>query len=178
MICFNKRMELLLAEITTNKGKQTKKICELNSLLIYTWPSFYQIGDCILFDDNSEKVRQMAHINDFTGFEAFHNHIHVDNISEAFINRPKDGFRFSKMLFEIWESKLKRDFPNERFTLILSYDGKHSTLRFHKRRENEYPWIDKDKLEDFREAIMISEFCGNALEKKELGGTYENRYYF
>lgn len=153
----NRKMHLLIQDLLDKKGHQTKKHAELTHLMSFIWPVFYEIDGCVLVDFNNERVEHIANTNDLTALEASENHIHIDSINTEFQNRPKDGLRFGYKLFEIWEAKLRSEFPQKKFSLILAYDGKYTTLRFHSKHENEADWIDLEDIEAFKEAIIVSE---------------------
>ena len=77
---------------------------------------------------------------DKTGYEAFINHEHVRSISQ--------GWEYAKKL----AARLKR--RRGRFVVIVSFDGKGATVRFHKLRRNEPTWLAAD-LESYKEAVAV-----------------------
>ncbi|MNC39121.1 hypothetical protein D3C75_877610 [compost metagenome] len=59
-------------------------------------------------------------------------------------------------LINEWERKLKAEYPERNFHLILSYDGEEVVVRFYSLREYELPWIDIDNLEDYKlEGVLV-----------------------
>jgi hypothetical protein len=95
---------------------------------------------------------------DLKGIEASENHIHIENIIPEFRSRPKDAFRFALLLLDTWESKLKNNYPDKSFNIILSFDGKYPVIRFNTYRSQEGHWINPSELEGFKEAILVKEF--------------------
>ncbi|WP_252230301.1 MULTISPECIES: hypothetical protein [unclassified Clostridium] len=53
-------------------------------------------------------------------------------------------------LSEIWEYKLKSEFPSYKFHIIIGFDGDFTTIRFHKLRDEESSWIAVDNLDEFK----------------------------
>lgn len=60
-------------------------------------------------------------------------------------------------VIEIWEQQLKKQYPMEKFKLIVSYDEFGCTLRFYTLRKNEEVWLDTADLEKYSEALLVKE---------------------
>jgi hypothetical protein len=62
----------------------------------------------------------------------------------------------AKKIVSMWATKLKLDFPEYKFLIILSFQGDDSIVRFHRLRDDEAPWVNIEKLEEYKEeGIMI-----------------------
>ncbi len=165
MIKTNIKMKKMLNDLKTKKRLQTKKQCELNTIVKYLWPDFIEVGECIFLDFgesfhdiNLEWMKKVY--GDYTGIEAFQNHIHIESIIPEFQSRYKDGFRFAQLLLETWEAKLRNIYPNKQFIIILSSNGKQHVIRLHTYREIERCWIDISKLDDYMDAILVKVIKG------------------
>lgn len=127
-------------------------------------PIFVEIEDCVLLKNNNQEVNglNMNSIyklyGDKTGFEASHNHVHISQYMKNSERSPINDFKLALLVLDSWKSKLKVDFPNYNFHLILSFDGEESILRFHKYRTNEGSWARTDDLNGYKEeAVMVEE---------------------
>ena len=120
-------------------------------------PCFIEIGDCILRKETNNKIEELptGTNNDRTGFEASYSHIHMIDYEEDFPLKTFEGFYFFLKLVGKWSRCLKDSFPNYEFHIILTFDSKDCTLRFHKLRNNELPWVDIDNLNDFKEVAIL-----------------------
>lgn len=91
------------------------------------WPEFALHEDCVMFADFDKK--------DFGGFlENYHgnknaveqtmNHWHIIDLFSMDKPKPtKDQITFlGRTLKEIWEAKLKRDFPNRNIVVVFNED--------------------------------------------------------
>jgi len=163
MIYMNGKMRDLMNDIDRKKGRVTPKTIELNSIMRFLWPRFIEIEECIfvMTEVGSQEKMNFDSLSkmfgDKTGIEAFFSHQHMMDIIKEFSKRPKDGFRFSLKLMEMWACKLKNTFPNYKFHLVLFFDGKDSILRYYRLRDSEPAWCDKNDLEMQRAAVMIQE---------------------
>jgi hypothetical protein len=137
------------------------KYHDKSELIDVVWPNFVEVEGCILIkkytEDNIEI--NLEHIiqqfGDRTGFEASESHVHMIDISKTFKKHPLEGLRFAKKLLEIWSIKLKIDFPEYEFLLILTHHDDDTILRFHRLRELEETWININNIENFEEGIII-----------------------
>lgn len=137
------------------------KYHDKSELIDVVWPDFVEVEGCILikkYTEDNIKIN-IEHIiyqfGDRTGFEASESHVHMIDISKTFKKHPLEGLRFAKKLLEIWSIKLKIDFPEYEFILILTYHDDDTILRFHRLRESEETWININNIEDFEEGIII-----------------------
>ena len=160
MIYKNTKMEKLLK--TINFDVVSKK--ELHNISSVVSPIFIEVEDCVLIKDGNEDIKKLnmnlitKAYGDKTGFETSNNHIHISQYVDDGYKSPIEGLKLAMYILDVWKIKLKTDYPEYKFHLILSYDGKESTLRFHKYRENEGFWLIIDDLDGYKEeAILIVE---------------------
>jgi hypothetical protein len=160
MIYKNTEMARLLKII--NFDEVSKK--ELHNISGVVSPIFVEVEDCVLIKDENEDIKELnmnlitKAYGDKTGFEASNNHIHISQYVDDGYRSPIKELKLAMYILDAWKIKLKTDFPEYKFHLILSYDGKESTLRFHKYREDEGFWLIIDDLDGYEEeAILILE---------------------
>jgi hypothetical protein len=105
---------------------------------------FVDRDGCTLLATEANKTTHIAtnHIAlmDATGYECFVNHLHVKSFPMALLFAGELG------------ASLRRTFQ-ERFVVILSFDGSDATVRFHKDRPGT-PWLDVNELENFKEEAV------------------------
>lgn len=99
----------------------------------------------------------LGQFGDRTGFEAAESHVHMRDVSKFFEENPIEGLRCAKKVVSMWVAKLKIDFPNYNFLIILTFHGDDSIVRFHKLRDNEAPWVNIEELEDYKDEGIIVE---------------------
>lgn len=96
-------------------------------------------------------------ITDRTAFEAFYNHIHLNDLLEDVIQSNRI-FKIATKILEVWASVLYRQFnAKKKFVLILSYEGEEVTLRFYSIRETESSWLNISLLESYSDGLMVVE---------------------
>jgi hypothetical protein len=108
----------------------------LSSVLI---SGFMEEKGCVLLALGaraSAVAREASSQDDDTGYECFINHLHIKSLAEA--------LEFARQL----KSALTERFTED-FVVIVSFDGREATVRFHKHRAGE-AWLD-DNLEGYRE---------------------------
>ena len=127
----NLRMQDLL------KGTKIPKslIPELKKILA---AGFVQKNGCLLLASNANRSFG-GKSKDRIGYECFVNHIHADNFPQAWLYANKLAKRLS--LSRVCECKV-----------IVSYDGKDATVRFHKIRPGQ-SWLLED-LESYQEEAI------------------------
>jgi|HubBroStandDraft_2_1064218.scaffolds.fasta_scaffold676753_1 hypothetical protein len=109
-------------------------------------------GGIINIDGCSLLAREVGHtnatVNDFpdkTGFECFVNHIHLDEYASEFLIGQTICF-----VSEVLNDWNKKHAEGELNAIVGLKDG--ATVRFHRRRENEF-WLAGD-LDGYNEAIL------------------------
>lgn len=101
------------------------------------------------------------HFQDRTEFEAFCNHIHINDYFPEVGECPEKSLKLALKILKIWEEKLKVQFPDMKFHLIVSYDEFGAAIRFHKYRIEEGSWINIDNIEGYLEnGVLIKEIKG------------------
>ncbi|GAB6087304.1 hypothetical protein [Alkaliphilus crotonatoxidans] len=126
------------------------------------WPEFFEIKGFVLlkkYKDTIEELDEEKILSvyyDKIGFEASYNEFRIEDYFDWCIGKPLEGLVMAVKLSEIWECKLKRDFPNYKFHIIIGFDGEYTTIRFYKLRDEEDSWIALDDLEEYKEnAIAV-----------------------
>jgi hypothetical protein len=115
---------------------------------------FLELGDCVVLahEEGSVEAARIESYPDATGFEAFINHLHLDDELELPATDPlvlEQAGRYVTELAELLES----EYPDERFAVIIAV-GDSCVVRFHKQRSGE-SWI-ADGLEGHgTEAVMV-----------------------
>jgi hypothetical protein len=115
---------------------------------------FVQVGDSIVL----KALLPAAHsssVSDFTdetGYECFVNHIHVEDYVP--LASKSAALATGISLANHLETLLHHVFPNEEFEIIVSLEGTHCVVRFHKKRTGQQ-WL-QDELDNYREeALMV-----------------------
>ena len=139
-----------------SRKKERKSSAEL--LLTLAWPEFVDQNGCILLSD--QLVKSHAKLNDFddeTSYEAFVNHVHLNGTEFGEELTSIEIIRMASIIAEIWKRKLSHDFSKDEFLIILAFDEEESeaTLRFHKIRNAQMPWINLNEIEKYVEPIMF-----------------------
>lgn len=125
-------------------------------------PNFKEVHDCIIIDMNNEiKVenlnfkRILSMFRDRTGYEASCNEIRVNDYIDY--SDEIAVLQLAEIIMDTWKYKLKTEYPQYRFCIILSFTEGYVTMRFHVIRENEISWLKADLDEYKDEAIMVQE---------------------
>ncbi|MGG1221017.1 hypothetical protein ABE236_26675 [Priestia endophytica] len=124
-------------------------------------PNIVNINECYILDLENELSskninwnRLMKMHGDRTGYEASCNELRINDYVDD--NKTRDEILiYGLRSLHSWKDKLKRDYPNQKFVLILSVNEKFVTLRFHAKREGEN-WLSSD-LERYQESILVEE---------------------
>ncbi len=112
---------------------------------------FEQVAGCVVFSRFADSARRIgvAQCGDETGFEAFVNHVHVEDELPA--ASPSDLLEEAGLFVSRLADQLKRAYPDEPFVVILAVSDS-CTVRFHKVRTGQ-SWL-ADDIEDYDEAVM------------------------
>ncbi len=153
----NKNMEYLIFNI--NKIKCDNIKINPEKLFEILFPPFKEVFDCIVIDYRNEIFEKNLNFDnilythyDRTGYEANSNEVRInDFVEQCNIN---ELMKLAEVVIESWKNKLKKEFPNYNFYIIVSVSDENIVLRFHKKRENEPTWLAED-LEKYSEAIML-----------------------
>ena len=115
---------------------------------------FLALGDCVVLahEEGSVEATRIESYPDATGFEAFINHLHLDDELGLPADDPiviAQAGRYVTKLAELLQS----EYPDERFAVIIAV-GDSYVVRFHKQRTGE-SWV-ADDLEGYEtEAVMV-----------------------
>ncbi len=161
LIRTNKNMIELLKK-TKIKKEEVIKI-NTDNLAKIMIPNFKEVHDCIIIDMNNEInvenvnfKRILSMFRDRTGYEASCNEIrindYIDYSDEIVV------LQLAEIIMDTWKYKLKTEYPQYKFCIILSFSEGYVTMRFHVVRENESSWLKADLDEYKHEAIMVKEF--------------------
>ena len=102
-------------------------------------------GCVLLASEKRDSEFDRTATQDETGYESFVNHVHVESLGEA--------LEFARRL----KKALTSLFPGD-FAVIVSFDGREATVRFHRLRAG-HTWLNEN-LEEYREegiALMDSD---------------------
>lgn len=160
LIRTNKNMISLLEKAKIKK-EEVIKISTDNLSKIMS-PNFKEVHDCIIIDMNNEiKVenvnfkRILSMFRDRTGYEASCNEIRINDYIDY--SDEVAVLQLAEIIMDTWKYKLKTEYPQYRFCIILSFSQGYVTIRFHVIRENESSWLKADLDEYKDEAIMVQE---------------------
>jgi hypothetical protein len=102
---------------------------------------FVEEQGCVLLASEAHNTvhTRVGDAFDETGYECFINHVHIRSLQEAF----EFARRLTKALAERFTDK---------FVVILSFDGRDASVRFHKRRSGQT--FLTDNLEGYKEEAI------------------------
>jgi Uri superfamily endonuclease len=108
---------------------------EMSSVLA---KGFVEDQGCVLFASEAHNAThtRVSYASDETGYECFINHVHIKSLQEA--------LAFAQQL-----TKVLAEGFTDRFVVIVSFDGRDATVRFHKFRAGQ-TWL-TDNLEKYKE---------------------------
>lgn len=160
----NNEMNSLLRGVNEIKNDELKiSIKTLNNILL---PNFIEVDDIILLrllEDKIPKSIDLQNIKnvygDKTSYETSCNEFYVNKYLDYEDRNDLIALGLGMQLLECWAYKLKNEFPEYKFNIILRYSDNDGQvlLRFHKVREDEASWLDKN-LESYKfEGIMIKQ---------------------
>lgn len=155
-------MQIHLDELENIEVKADICNIEFSSLEDIIFPVFIEWDECILLNQkgNADLPTHFSpdpFITDRTAFEAFYNHVHLNDLLED-VMQPNQVFKMAIKILEVWASVLYRQFNTQkRFVLILSYDGEEVTLRFYSIRETDSSWLNISSLESYSDGLMVIE---------------------
>jgi hypothetical protein len=121
----NQNMRRFLEQLQTDESVLS---AELSSVLE---AGFVEGKGCVLLASlASDSAFARAAAEDETGYECFINHLHIENLGEA----PEFARRLNKALVESFEDS---------FVVIVSFDGREATVRFHRLRADQ-TWFKRE----------------------------------
>ncbi|MCE5286597.1 MAG: hypothetical protein LLG02_12220 [Pelosinus sp.] len=149
MLKCNKNMLESLTNIETSHQEFLNK-------LVRIWPEFLEIKGFVILKKYNNTIEELDEDKilsvyyDKTGFEASYNEFRIEDYFDWSIGKPMEGLALAVKLSEIWECKLKREFPSYKFHIIVGFDGNYTTIRFHKLRDEEGSWIALEDLDEYK----------------------------
>ena len=111
---------------------------ELSSVLD---AGFVEEKGCVLLASKARGSAFARATEDETGYECFINHLHVNNLAEA--------LEFARQL----KNALAKRFTDV-FVVIVSFDGREATVRFHKLRAGQI-WLNTNLEAYLEEGIAV-----------------------
>lgn len=166
MIKYNRNMEEKLISIETTYQDASDKMIRL-------WPEFLEVKGFVLLKKNNDAFEKLDEEKilsiyyDRTDFEASYNEFRIEDYFDSYIGNPMEGLILAVKLSEIWEYKLKRDFPNYKFHIIIGFDDNYTTIRFHKLREEEGSWIALDNLDEYKGKSIAVRIVGEEVIREQ-----------
>ncbi|MBC1286195.1 hypothetical protein HB818_10560 [Listeria booriae] len=155
-------MNTAMKEVWASQEDNQVKL-DMDVMLNVLYPEFVLWDRCILLNISKslsmdgEQFIPSNTIEDRTQLEAFINHIHLIDFFPKFEDIPNKSLQFGVSVIEIWEQQLKKQYPMEKFQLVVSYDEFGCTLGFYTLRKNEEVWLDTADLEKYSEALLVKE---------------------
>ena len=161
MIKANKNMLDLLKKSKTKEQKFIK--ISTDNMYEIMIPNFKEVYGCIIIDMNDEIKeenidfkRVLSRCGDRTGYEAGCNEVRINDYID-YCDKIS-VLELGQIIMETWKYKLKTEYPQYNFCIILAFREGYVTMRFHVIRENENSWLTPDLDEYKDEAIMIQQF--------------------
>lgn len=121
--------------------------------------NFVEVSGCVLLQANDMTLPEPDEVDkilteekmDRTGYEAFQNHVHLDDIVQIddFLQQLRSGLA----VIESWSEKLKSYYPNYTFHIVLAFDAEevgNCVVRFYRLRDDETSWIDLENIEGYK----------------------------
>jgi hypothetical protein len=111
-----------------------------------------EVAGCVVLSFFAESAHQFSinQYGDETGFEAFINHIHIEDEVPATMG-PPELLRQAVMFAACVADRLQRAYPDDAFEIIIACADSY-VVRFHKVRPDQ-SWLAND-LESYDEPIM------------------------
>ena len=114
---------------------------------------FEEVSGCVVLSAFAASGRRtsVAACHDEAGFEAFINHVHLEDVLPE--KSPSDVEQQTMLFVGRLASELTRAYPAKEFVVIASI-GDSATVRFHENRKAQ-KWLD-DNLERYEnEAVLV-----------------------
>jgi hypothetical protein len=131
----NQNMRRFLGQLKTDGSALSP---ELSSVLE---AGFVEEKGCVLFASKARGSTFARATEDETGFECFINHLHIEDLAEA--------LEFARLLH-----KALADAFTGSFAVIVAYDGREATVRFHRLRANQ-TWLSENLEGYLDEGIAV-----------------------
>jgi hypothetical protein len=131
----NQNMRRFLGQLQTDGSALSP---ELSSVLD---AGFVEEKGCVLLASKARCSAFARATEDETGYECFINHLHVEDLGEA--------LEFARLLH-----KALADAFTGRFVVIVAYDGREATVRFHRLRADQ-TWLSENLEGYLDEGIAV-----------------------
>ena len=168
-VIVNEIMEKLLKKLETYKFNRKSINIELNNFFYNIYPNIILYDDIIIREDKNTLKNKLDRediiktYGNISNFEDFVNHLHITDIIDCSLMQT---LKYGIIIKDILKNKLKIDFPEEKFIIVLACDGKekkNTCIRFHKYRKNEILY--DQKLIDSYNKTEKSIPCGFLIEE-------------
>ncbi len=131
----NQNMRRFLGQLKTDGSALSS---ELSSVLA---AGFVEETGCVLLASKARGFAFARANEDETGYECFINHLHVEDLGEA--------LEFARLLH-----KALADVFGGSFVVIVAYDGREATVRFHRLRADQ-TWLSENLEGYLDEGIAV-----------------------
>jgi hypothetical protein len=95
------------------------------SFLELFWPKFVEKDGYVFLDDKYSEEEFSRLVKEKASPEYWINLLTVGDFFSKLENGDEKSEKFTKSLIEIWQEKLKRDFPDKNFTVQYIYDEEY-----------------------------------------------------
>jgi hypothetical protein len=149
----NQTMDILYDEIRQENLDDSKALPQ--KLLTLLTGGFVEEEQCVFLALlKKQSPVQRPDFSDCTGYECFVNHIHVEDYLENGGLPPLEMLGRGIALAQELKSRLARLHGAKHFRIIVAFDGRGCTVRFHTVRPDE-EWVDKNLKAHAEEAIAV-----------------------
>jgi hypothetical protein len=129
-----------------------------------------EFDGCIVISGESESRRHLSSFSgDPVGFEAFVNHIHLDDVLTSAVGRParREMITIGEHIIKVWSERL-RGILRGRSILFYLGGSRGVTLRFHVARNKGAEWMSlDDKAFRSREKMTIFRLTEAGLRRED-----------
>lgn len=100
------------------------------------WPQFTTRDDCVFLKDKYSEEEFLRLVGEKSDPEYWINLLTIDDFFSELENGAERAKSLAKSLVEIWEAKLKKDFPDKSFVVEYIYDREYGDcgLTFHQKK--------------------------------------------
>lgn len=156
----NARMKNLINDLFLYQDSDAT--LQLNQLLMVLNPIIKNVQGCLIIDNNNEIEAEKVNFErllkihgDATCYEASNNEIRINDFVDGDSIDVKGILTLGFNILEVWSNRLKRDYPDGKFCLIITCENESVTLRFHQIRDDESGWLAED-LEQYTDAVAYT----------------------
>ena len=166
MLFYNKKMKELLDKIQRYDFNIYNNAITLKKLMELLDPKFIEVNGCVFFNFEHTKKASLQkgnledikkYFGDEIGFEASNNELKIEHYIEGNFKITLDLLKFTLKVIECWEYKLKKQFPDYHFTIVLFFSDESIDTRFYRQRKGE-TLLEEDKLDEYPGAVLLKKF--------------------